>query len=300
MEQIITRYKETIERMVRLSQGSPAVDKGHVFLEGNPAIRTLIDSMIQENIEDGSGLRNASHIFELHRLARDGRAVLILSEHYSNADLPVLIYFLSRLGDEGRTAAEAIVAIAGIKLHEENPLIRALTGAYTRIVIYPSRYLEIIRTKIKEPRELVHEVLKSNSINRAAMKSLARVKAKGKMVLVYPAGTRFRPWDPGSKRGVREIDSYIKTFDFMILISINGNILRINPAGEMSEDLIVRDKLVMTASPVIACREFRAAIKDKAGFREDKKQLVVDEVMRRLDNLHRGAEKDREGSSSVT
>jgi glycerol-3-phosphate O-acyltransferase len=300
MEQIITRYKETIERMVRLSQGSPAVDKGHVFLEGNPAIRTLIDSMIQENIEDGSGLRNASHIFELHRLARDGRAVLILSEHYSNADLPVLIYFLSRLGDEGRAAADAIVAIAGIKLHEENPLIRALTGAYTRIVIYPSRYLEIIRTKIKEPRELVHEVLKSNSINRAAMKSLARVKAEGKMVLVYPAGTRFRPWDPGSKRGVREIDSYIKTFDFMILISINGNILRINPAGEMSEDLIVRDKLVMTASPVIACREFRAAIKDEAGFREDKKQLVVDEVMRRLDNLHRGAEKDREGSSSVT
>ncbi|MGA2587549.1 MAG: 1-acyl-sn-glycerol-3-phosphate acyltransferase [Candidatus Aminicenantales bacterium] len=300
MEQIITRYKETIERMVRLSQGSPAVDKGHVFLEGNPAIRTLIDSMIQENIEDGSGLRNASHIFELHRLARDGRAVLILSEHYSNADLPVLIYFLSRLGDEGRAAAEAIVAIAGIKLHEENPLIRALTGAYTRIVIYPSRYLEIIRTKIKEPRELVHEVLKSNSINRAAMKSLARVKAEGKMVLVYPAGTRFRPWDPGSKRGVREIDSYIKTFDFMILISINGNILRINPAGEMSEDLIVRDKLVMTASPIIACREFRAAIKDEAGFREDKKQLVVDEVMRRLDNLHRGAEKAREGSSSVT
>jgi glycerol-3-phosphate O-acyltransferase len=297
MEQIITRYKETIERMVRLSQGSPAVDKGHVFLEGNPAIRTLIDSMIQENIEDGSGLRNASHIFELHRLARDGRAVLILSEHYSNADLPVLIYFLSRLGDEGRAAAEAIVAIAGIKLHEENPLIRALTGAYTRIVIYPSRYLEIIRTKIKEPRELVHEVLKSNSINRAAMKSLARVKAEGKMVLVYPAGTRFRSWDPGSKRGVREIDSYIKTFDFMILISINGNILRINPAGEMSEDLIVRDKIVMTASPVIACREFRAAIKDEASFREDKKQLVVDEVMRRLDGLHRDAEKDRESFS---
>ena len=111
------------------------------------------------------------------------------------------------------------------------------------------------------------------------------------MVLVYPAGTRFRPWDSASKRGVREIASYIKTFDFMVLISINGNILRINPAGEMSEDLIVRDKLIMTVSPVIACREFRAAIKDEAGFREDKKQLVVDEVMKRLEQLHRDAEK---------
>ncbi len=292
MEPISTRYKETIGRMIRLSQGSPDVDKGHVFLEGNLAIRSLIDSIIQENLEAGSGLRHASHVFELHRLAREGRSVLILSEHYSNADLPALIYFLSRLGDEGRAASEAIVAMAGIKLHEENLLIRVLTEAYTRIFIYPRHYLEIIRSKIKEPHELVQEVLKSNGINRAAMKSLARVKAAGKMVLVYPAGTRFRPWDSGSKRGVREIDSYIKTFDFMVLISINGNILRINPAGEMSEDLVVRDKLIMTVSPVIACREFRSAIKNEAGFREDKKQLVVDEVMRRLDELHRNAEKN--------
>ena len=290
MEPISARYQETIGRMIRLSRGAPDIDKGHVFLEANLAIRALIDPIIQENLAEGSGLRGASHLFELHRLARQGEAVLILSEHYSNADLPALIYFLSRLGDEGRAAAEAIVAMAGIKLHEENPLIRVLTEGYTRIVIYPRRYLEIIRNKLKEPHDLLQEVLKSNSINRAAMKSLARVKARGNMVLVYPAGTRFRPWDSGSKRGVREIDSYIKTFDAMVLISINGNILRINPAGEMSEDLVVRDKLVMTVSPVIACREFRTALKDEAGFREDKKQRVVDEVMRRLDEQHRAAE----------
>jgi hypothetical protein len=293
MEPIIARYRETIERMIRLSRGSPDIDKGHVFQKGNSVIRALIDSMIEENLEEGSGLRNASHLLELHTLTRAGRSGLILSEHYSNADLPALMYFLSRLGEEGREAADSIVAIAGIKLHEQNPFIRALTEAYTRIVIYPSRYLEIVRSKIKEPRELVQEVIKSKSINRAAMKSLAGAKAGGKIVLVYPAGTRFRPWDPGSKRGVREIDSYIKTFDFMVLIAINGNILRINPAGEMSEDLIVRDRLVMAVSPVIACREFRGAIRDKAGFRDDKKQLVVDEVMKRLDGLHREAEKER-------
>jgi len=296
MEPISARYKETIGRMIGLSRGYPDIDKGHVFQEGNLAIRALIDPILQENLAEGSGLRNASHLFKLHRLAREGRAVLILSEHYSNADLPALIYFLSRLEEEGRAASEAIVAMAGIKLHEENLLIRVLTEAYTRIVIYPRRYLEIIRSKIKEPHDLVQEVLKSNSINRAAMKALARVKAQGKMVLVYPAGTRFRPWDSGSKRGVREIDSYIKTFDAMVFISINGNVLRINPAGEMSEDLIARDRLVMTVSPVIGCREFRAAVKVEAGFREDKKQRVVDEVMKRLDDLHRDAEKFRLGS----
>jgi hypothetical protein len=296
MEPVIARYGEMVGRMIRLSREYQDIDKDHVFREGNPAIRALIDLMIGENLEDGSGLRNASHLFELHTLARAGRSGLILSEHYSNADLPALMYFLSRLGEEGRETADSIVAMAGIKLHEENPFIRALTEAYTRIVIYPRHYLEIVRDKIKDPRELVQELMRSKSINRAAMKSLAGAKAGGKLVLVYPAGTRFRPWDPGSKRGVREIDSYIKTFDFMVLISINGNILRINPAGEMTEDLIVRDTLVMTVSPVIACREFRGVIGKEAGFRDDKKQLVVDEVMKRLDGLHRETEKERLGS----
>jgi hypothetical protein len=289
-EPISVRYRDAIRRMLGLSQGSADVDKGHVYLQANLSIRALIDPILQENLAEGSELRDAAHLFELHRLAREGRAVLILSEHYSNADLPAFIYFLSRLGDEGRAAAEAVVAMAGIKLHEENLLIRVLTEAYARIFIYPRRSLEIIRSKIKEPHDLVLEVLKSNSVNRAAMKALAGVKTQGKMVLVYPAGTRFRPWDSGTKRGVREIDSYIKTFDFMVFVSINGNILRINPAGEMSEDLIVRDKLVMTVSPVIACREFRSAIKHEAAFREDKKQMVADEVMKKLEELHRAAE----------
>lgn len=294
LEPISARYRETIKRMLGLSVGSPEIDKGHVYLEADLAIRALIDPILQENLAEGSGLRHADRLFALRRLAGEGKSVLILSEHYSNADLPALIYFLSRLGGEGRAAAEDIVAMAGIKLHEENLLIRVLTEAYTRILIYPRRSLEIIRSRIKEPHDLVQEVLKSNSVNRAAMKALAAVKAQGKMVLVYPAGTRFRPWDSGSKRGVREIDSYIKTFDFMVLISINGNVLRVNPAGEMIGDLIARDTLVMTVSPVIDCREFRAAIKEEAGFREDKKQRVVDEVMRRLEEMHRIAEKDRE------
>jgi glycerol-3-phosphate O-acyltransferase len=294
LEPISARYRDAIKRMLGLSLGSPEIDKGHVYLRANLAIRALIDPILAENLAEGSGLRNPANLFELHRRARQGRSVLILSEHYSNADLPALIHFLSGLGEEGRAAADDVVAMAGIKLQEENLLIRVLTEAYTRILIYPRRSLEIIRARIKEPHDLVQEVLKSNSINRAAMKALAAVKSEGKMVLVYPAGTRFRPWDSGSKRGVREIDSYIKTFDDMVLISINGNILRINPAGEMSEDLIGRDRLVMTVGPVIDCREFRDGIKDEAGFREDKKQMVVDEIMRRLEEMHQIAEHGRE------
>jgi hypothetical protein len=293
LQPITSLYKETISRMVGLSRGAPDIDKGHVYQEGNPAIRALIDPILGENLAAGSELRGAEHLFELRRMARAGRSVLILSEHYSNADLPALIYFLSRLGQEGREAADSIVAMAGIKLQEENLLIRVLTEGYSRIIIYPRRSLEIIRSRIKEPHDLLQEVLKSNGINRAAMKALAQVKAAGRTVLVYPAGTRFRPWDAESKRGVREIDSYIKTFDAMVLVAINGNILRISPDGGMSADLIGPDRLVMTVGPVIDCHEFRSGLKHEAAFREDKKQRVVDEVMRRLDELHQRAEASR-------
>jgi 1-acyl-sn-glycerol-3-phosphate acyltransferase len=298
MQPIGEKYAAVLSRMLALAEGMPPVDKDHVLREGRPQIRALVEGMIEAHLEEGSGLRNAEAILELRDLARRGRSTLILSEHYSNADLPALIYFLSRLGPDGREAADAIVAMAGIKLLEESPFLRVMTEAYARIVIYPSRSLEIIRRRIKEPRELVHEMVRSNSINRAAMKALARVRAEGRTVLVYPAGTRFRPWDPDTKRGVREVASYLKTFDAMVLIAINGNILRINEAGEMSADLITRDRLVMTASPVIPCAEFRSAVREGSGFRDDRKQMVVDEVMRRLDELHAQAEKDRPGGAS--
>jgi hypothetical protein len=295
MDPIGEKYAEGIRRMIGMAAGAPPVDKDHVLRDGHPGIRALIDGMIEAHLEEGSGLRNAEALLELRRRARSGRSTLILSEHYSNADLPALIYFLNRLGPDGGEAAASIVAMAGIKLLEESPLLRAMTEGYARIVIYPSRSLENLRQRIKEPRELVQEMYRSGSINRAAMKALARVRESGKTVLVYPAGTRFRPWDPDSKRGVREVDSYIKTFDEMVLIAVTGNILRINPAGEMSGDLITRDRLVMTVSPVISCADFRAGIRDEAGFRDDKKQLVVDEVMQRLEALHREAESGRAG-----
>jgi len=296
MQPIKDKYAEILARMAVLSEGEAPVDRDHVLREGRPEIRALVDGIIQAHLDDGSGLRNAEAVFELRELARRGRSTLILAEHYSNADLPALIYFLSRLGPQGREAADSIVAMAGIKLQEENPALRGLTEAYSRIIIYPSRSLEIIRRRIKEPREMVHEVLRGRSINRAAIKALARVRGEGRTVLVFPAGTRFRPWDPDSKRGLREVASYLKAFEAMVLMAVNGNILRICPEGEMGADLIVRDRLVMTASPVLSCAAIRDTVREGSGSRGDRKQKIVDEVMRRLDELHLLAEQERTGA----
>jgi glycerol-3-phosphate O-acyltransferase len=132
------------------------------------------------------------------------------------------------------------------------------------------------------------------------MKSLMKVKVSGKLVLIFPSGTRYRPWDPGSKRGVREIDSYIKSFDYMCPVAINGEVLHIGE-GDMLNDAVTPDLVRLTAGPVLSCSEFREKVRADAeaggaqnnGAVEDKKQAVVDAIMALLEEMHIKAEPKR-------
>jgi len=286
MEPITARYKDKILGMVQHSNGKTTVTIDDVYQEGNRAILPYIDSIITENLAPGSGIRSFANIEKLASLSRNGSKCLLLVEHYSNFDLPVLIYLLRKAGPEGERIADSIVAIAGIKLSETNPVVTAFSEAYSRLVIYPSRSIDELATLIKNPLQLAAETLKANSINLASMKALARLRTDGKIVLVFPAGTRYRPWDPSSKRGVREIDSYIRSFDYVSFVSINGNILCLNPKGEMLEDLICRDRVVIDISEPRPCDEFRSRIKAQTPEGQDKKQAVVDAVMAELEAMH--------------
>lgn len=294
MEPISRKYRDKIMRMMAVSRGQTVVSDKNVYQQGNTEILPFIDGIVEENLLPGSEIRGLEFLEELLAAARSGETCLLLLEHYSNFDLPAFHYLLSKAGAAGKEVADALVAIAGIKLNESNPIVLAFTEAYTRLVIYPSRSIESLKEKMKEsPKELVAELMRSTTVNLASMRKLSEVKKDGKLILVFPSGTRYRPWDPSSKKGVREIASYIKSFSKMCLISINGNILRLNGEGGMEEDLICEDRLIYTVSPVIDCDAFREDIKAKHRFRDDKKQAMVDEIMAELDKLHETAEKDR-------
>ena len=158
-----------------------------------------------------------------------------------------------------------------------------LSEHYERIVIYPSRSL----AGITDPQQLEEEMKRSRSINTASMRTLEEVRNNGKVIIVYPAGTRYRPGRPETKRGVREIDSYIRTSDIMMLVSINGNCLRISDdPSNMLGDIVCQDKVVIEVSPVINCAEFRERAKQRCSEGADKKQAVVDLVMEELEIMH--------------
>jgi glycerol-3-phosphate O-acyltransferase len=178
-----------------------------------------------------------------------------------------------------------------MKLNEDNPVVAAFAEAYTRIIIYPSRSL----AGITDPETLKREEQRSRVINLASMRALDQVRKQGNAVLVFPSGTRYRPGKPETKRGVREIDSYIRLSDIMLLISINGNCLRFSDdPHDMLGDVLYRDRVIMTASPVIDCQAFREEAKAWANDEAaDKKQVVVDYVMHRLEAMHEENEKGR-------
>ena len=249
----------------------------------NPHIRSVLESTVQKLLLDGSKLYPEAHIVEFLNAIKAGKKGIILSEHYSNLDLPIFLYLMEQTGAAGEDLAHRSIAMAGMKLTEEDPLIAALTEGYERIVIYPSRTL----AGITDPIQLAEEKKRSRSINIASMRTLEEVRKEGKAVIVYPAGTRYRPGKPETKRGVREIDSYIRTSDVMMLVSINGNCLRISDdPSNMLGDIVCQDKVVIELSPVIDCSEFRERAKKRCREDDDKKQAVVDLVMEELEIMH--------------
>jgi hypothetical protein len=294
MEPISRKYRDRIMRMMAVSHGQTVVSDKNVYQPSNLEILPIIDSIIAENLLPGSEVRGLDHLKTLLAAARSGEPCLLLLEHYSNFDLPVFHYLLRRAGPDGAAIANAILAIAGIKLNESNPVVLAFTEAYTRLVVYPSRSIEIIKNNYKDPKELLAEVMRGTTVNLASMRALSQLKKQGNLVLVFPSGTRYRPWDPSTKRGVREIDSYIKSFSKMALVAINGNILRLQGEGAgMEDDMICEDRVIFSSSQVIDCGNFRNEVNHEHRMGEDKKQARVDEIMVQLDRLHEAAEKDR-------
>jgi len=292
------KYGKFFSQLASVSHAAAKIDDQNIYQEANPESRRFMDPLLSENLLPGSGLNSIENFKAFYdAVAKQGKHGLILMEHYTNLDLPAIVYFLDHSSEEWqKDFAKRIVAIAGMKLNEENPFVRAFAEGFTRVVIYPTRSLSKAEETAQTEEEKAEEEKKARKINMAAMHAMDDCKKRGQMILVFPSGTRYRPGRPETKKGLREIDSYLRLFDVMILVSVNGNCLRINPdcPNDMIMDLVELDKLVLTASPVIDCKEFRSQIlKTLPPDDPDPKQKTVDEVMKILQQQHEEVEKTR-------
>jgi glycerol-3-phosphate O-acyltransferase len=289
------KYGHMFAQMAKLATASSVIDETNVLQEANPAMRKAVWGIMTEYFLPGSRLEGRENFAELYRLLRAGHSCALMPEHYSNLDLPSILYLLEADGsDFGTALAEKSVAIAGMKLTESNPAVKAWTEGFARINIYPSRSI----AAIKDPEVLARETARSKKINMASMRALNTVRSSGRPVIMFPSGTRYRPGKPDTKRGLREADSYVRFFDYMVPVSINGCCLRINPANteDMLADTLHHDRVIVAAGPVVNCKEFRggiiAGLKDSPDI--DVKQAVADGITALLDAQHERYEEMRQ------
>jgi len=290
MDTLTTAFSEQIKTAMSLANAPTVITADNVYQEKNEKILPIIDAMAGSLILPGSGVDGMENLEELLVKAESGKSCLLLLEHYSNFDLTIFSLLVRQAGGRGEDIAKSLISIAGMKLNEDNPVVAAFAGAYTRIVIYPGRSLHGLPPEKKQV-----EVTRSISINRAAMQALGKHKTQGKLILVFPSGTRYRPWDPSTKRGVREIDSYIRSFDYMCCVALNGKILLVQQA-DMMNDMVTKDIVRVTAGKVHSCNDFRnsARAEAEASGIEDRKQAAVDAVMAELERMHNEAEIKRQ------
>lgn len=295
-KQLKEAYGNVFSEMAKLSKAAAKIDETQVYEEANLETRKYMKKILDDNFLPESGLGNVENFKAFYdAITKEGKSGLILMEHYTNLDLPGILYLLEKHGEPWSIdLASRIVAVAGMKLNETSVSVRAFTEGFTRVVIYPTRSLSAVEEKEISEEEKIAEAQRARKINFAAMRAMDSCKKRGQAILVFPSGTRYRPGKPETKRGLREIDSYLRLFDCMILVSINGNCLRINPENpdDMLADIVEQDVITLTASPVINCKDFRNEVLSALPEdEEDPKQKTVDKVMEILEDIHNQVEK---------
>jgi glycerol-3-phosphate O-acyltransferase len=292
MTDYYSRLKEVFSNLQSKLQGDYAIRPDNVFQEGNHECQEMIGQLVDKIVLPGSRIIGSEHIRDLYERSRRGESCLLLVEHYSNFDYPIIFRFFENDPRLGQEVARSLIPIQGMKLSDEESVTSAFTHSYSTIVIYPSRSID----SVNDPEKKAEIRKFSTPINHAAMRELTEKKYHGNIILVFPSGTRYRPWDPESKKGVREIFTYLKSFENILFLGINGNIMKPHQSNDMNADVksIEEDLIILTASPVIKGKEFRKQKIAETPNDYDSKQYVVDQVMAELEKIHNETEAIRD------
>jgi glycerol-3-phosphate O-acyltransferase len=206
----------------------------------------------------------------------------------SNLDVPTFWMLMRLAGPEYVEIFDRIIFIAGRKLNEESDVVKLFAEMFARIVISPKTFYD----SLPDGAEKERLIAEAQVLNMAAYRKICEFRAHGRIFVVFPTGTRFRPWDPSTGRGLREAEGYLRSFQYFLLASCEGNLMPPEPIA-MSQETPRPDRVRMRFSPVRECAAFRRALlaEHSEGIARgadlpDEKQFIVDRVMEGINALH--------------
>ena len=139
-------YGSYLADFAKVSKAAAKIDETEIYEEANPETRKYLTLITKDNVLPESHIINVQYFKEFYdAIVNGGKTGVLMMDHYSNMDLPCLIHLLENYGEDWATDfSKRLVAIAGMKLNEANPIVRALTESFTRVVIYPTRSLNSV------------------------------------------------------------------------------------------------------------------------------------------------------------
>lgn len=284
IKDFLAKYKDIFKKEIQ-KDSFYQITPENVFSGAVDSSQKLSSEFVNGFMDKNSTIIGIENLENLSKKAQEGHSSLILLEHYSNADYPCFYFLLERMGH--KDLADKLVAIAGVKLYEDSPILRVLVKAFKSLFIYPSRSI----TKIKA--EDSEEKTRSTKINMASLRKLKELKTDNHIVAIFPSGTRFRSWDPSSKKVLSEIVSYLKQFEYCVFVGINGNILRVKNEN-MEEDLVVEDTLLFNVSSVMKTEDFMEKTLSHHSLEmndEQAKEVIRSAIEEELAKMHVEGEK---------
>jgi len=293
------RHKRTEEFKAYLLRMMPnsrmnedtAITPENIYQEAHIANRELLLEIISKTHLAGSTILGEANVLKMEELASQGKSVLILSDHVSNLDVPnIYAQFYNHRNPKFKEIFERFVFIAGTKLNE-NPVVKVFTEMFTRVVVYAIRSL----TELKNCEEGKDELELANKINLRSTRKIGELRNKGYIFILFPAGTRYRPWMPETKKGITAVYGYLRSFDYYCCLSLNGNTMPPAEHEDMTKEEVYDDVVVLNFGEI---HETKSYIQSFAidltnltlSESEAQKQVVADDIMAKIDQLHEEAE----------
>jgi len=242
-----------------------------VYQAGRPDNCRLFRNICERLLLPGSGLSGLENLIELAERAEFGEPGMILSWHGSNLDAPNLNSFLSQSGRSD--LFDRLVFVAGRKLDEESATSRALTESFTRVVVTPQAGLDSITQDATA-------LGTAKRLNLKALRSARSLLREGRLLFLFPTGTRYRDSRPETGRALRQVDGYLRLCKNFVVLNTAGNaLLPIDGCpliDEYAEPALVRHSI----GPVTQAASFRQEVRERAAaIGADPRGAIADAVM---------------------
>ena len=240
----------------------------------------------------GSRVEGLQHLDTCLEHLAQGRTVLLLADHRGNLDVPSFHTLLRREGSKYEPILERLTYIAGRKLNESSDFIKMFTEKYARLVIVPKRDFPKRLPDETPEQAAACETFEQEAarINRAAFRNLVRLKKAGHIFVLFPLGGRWKP--DQDNLPVAETTSYIRSFDLVFLLSMEGNTLPVRE--RMEDERPVQERVVFRVGALLQSKPFLAAQRvryDALHAQRDPEadvefeRYLVNQVMRMLASL---------------